>query len=365
MGPANPQALPKAQEEMTLTRGRGSDSRWADGELDRYIEDRGPILGFQSQALFREAVTKFPRKAAGMTLGGFRQHALHIKASKFYIPSRETPLVTEQVLRVPWKTALVTGDYQIPYHDEEFTKFAFKLGAAWNVEGHVVNADFYDMASISKFPQQMYGERVQLGEEFEVGKDILNQSRHLHRNVAYSTGNHEWRLLVRTLHGELDSESARQLLAGEGVLWTPLSYLWLGYDNEPVRITHPRAQSVIAGTVGADISRNHDCHVIVAHDHLLCQRRSHSGRWTVTHAGMMANPSKLMYAVTADDRRPRMNQGFVIVHPDSKTGQPRIRLIDAKNCDQELELWIAERRGEHNNGMEKRRKTVRPKPKRS
>jgi hypothetical protein len=259
------------------------------------------------------------------------------------IMSLDTPSSDEMELTLPWKTVLVTSDYQIPYHDDEFIRFAFDLGKAWNVDGHVFNADVFDMASIGKFPAQLFGERVQLGEELKIGRSIIRESKRLHRNVTFNTGNHEWRLFVKLLHGELDTDQIREILVGEGVQYTPLSYLWLGYKDEPVRVSHPKSQSVIVGTVGADISRNHDCHVIVAHDHLVCQRRSHSGRWTVTHSGMMAKPEKLMYAVTADDRRPRMNQGFVIVHPDSKTGKPRIRLIDAKNCDHELEFWIAKK----------------------
>jgi hypothetical protein len=354
MGTANPQALSEAQEEVVA----GKPTTYSDPKINEFIRKHGPMLGFQSQALYRAALAEFPN--LNVTLMAFRQHALNIKISRITIPDADTPVVEDFTLKVPWKTVLVTADYQIPNHDEQFIKFAFELGHAWGVEGHVINADLFDMGTISKFPQQILGERVPLGEEFKLGKQIIELSQELHHKVAFNTGNHEWRLIRKMLNAELDATQVRDLLANKETLYTPLSYIWLGYDEEPVRITHPKSQSVIAGAVGADIARNFDCHVIVAHDHLVAQRRSHSGRWTVTHSGMMANPSKLMYAITADDRRPRMNQGFVIVHPDHKTGQPRIRLIDAKNCDQELEMWIAERKGAHNNGMEKRRKNLRP-----
>jgi hypothetical protein len=320
----------------------GRSTVWTKPEVAQFIRQQGPLVGFESKALYEIIRARFK---VDCSFSSYKNYAGALKrGGGFSIPAADTPDVSEMVLQLPWKTALVTGDYQIPYHDEEFTRFAFELGQAWHVEGHVFNADVFDMATMSKFHQQIFGERVQLGEELKMGRHILQESKRLHHQVALNTGNHEWRLLVRLLHGELDTDQAREILAGEGVQYTPLSYLWLGYDKDhAVRVTHPRSQSVIAGAVGADIARNHDCHVIVAHDHLLAQRRSHSGRWTVTHAGMMANPGKLMYAVTADDRRPRMNQGFTIVHPDSKSGQPRIRLIDARNVDRELEFWTAKR----------------------
>lgn len=336
----------------------GRSKVWNNPEVAQFIREQGPVLGFESEKLYRAAASRFPM-VRKKSVSSFLNHARYVKGGGLLsIPIADVPDVNERVLTVPWKTVLVTGDYQIPYHDEEFIKFAFELGAAWNAEGHVFNADVYDMATISKFPQQIFGERVQLGQELKIGREIVQQSLKLHRNVAFNTGNHEWRLLVKLLHGELDADQIREILVGDAkILYTPLSYLWLGYnENDAVRITHPRSQSVIAGTVGADISRNHDCHVVVAHDHLLCNRRSHSGRWTVVHAGMMATPGKLMYAVTADDRRPRMNQGFVIVHPDSKTGQPRIRLIDARNVDREREFWLAKYRGEKD-GLDQKGKT--------
>jgi hypothetical protein len=323
----------------------GKSFVWTDPELAKFVRLTAPTTGWQSKALHRAVIGKFG-EAKGRSLGAFLAYAraLH-DGGGWSVPVADVPDVNELVLTLPWKTALVTGDYQIPYHDEELVKFAFDLGVAWGVEGHVFNADVFDMATMSKFPQQIYGERIQLGEELKIGRDIIKESKRLHRNVAFNTGNHEWRLFTKLLHGELDTDQVREILVGEGVQYTPLSYLWLGYKDEPVRVTHPRSQSVIVGTVGADIARNHDCHVIVAHDHVLAQRRSHSGRWTVVHAGMMASPGKLMYAVTADDRRPRMNQGFVIVHPDSETGKPRLHLIDPKNCDREREFWLAKYKG--------------------
>jgi hypothetical protein len=324
--------------------------RWTDPRHEAFVLENGPVVGWQSAALYNLFVKEFkadfgeegpPTRSALLDFARRIQGGGHVVVPTSF---SDPPDADEIILRVPWKTVLVTGDYQVPHHDEDWVRFAFELGQAWGVEGHVINADLYDFATISVFPQWLPGERVSLGEELKAGKAIIQESMRIHGKVALNTGNHEWRLLVRLLHGELDPDQSREMLAGEGVLFTPLSYLWLGYDAaDAVRITHPKSQSVIAGAVGADIARNHDCHVIVAHDHLLCQRRSHSGRWTVTHAGMMAKASRLLYASIADDRRPRMNQGFCIVHPDGETGQPRVRLIDARNTDREMEMWLGRR----------------------
>ncbi len=315
----------------------GRKTVWTDPLIDVFINQYGPLLGWQSDAMVRALRAEF---GLTQTDEGIRQHALEVKRGNG-LPTPPVNDIPEMEMRLPWKTVLVTADYQIPYHDVELVEKAFALGLAWRVEGHVINADFYDMATMSKFNPTMFGERIPLGEEIEYGKEILRKAMSDHGQVALLTGNHEWRILQRTLHSELKPEQARDLLALEGVFYTPLSYAWLGYDDEPVRLTHPKSQSVIAGAVGADIARNHDCHVVVAHDHVLAQRRSHSGRWTVTHSGMMAKPGRLGYAMAADDRRPRMNQGFVIIHPDIATGQPRIRLIDARNTDWDLEFWTA------------------------
>lgn len=325
----------------------GKRTVWADPQYDAFIVNTAKEFGWQSKEAYQAFIGRFPEKDITHKAFMNRAHQLKMEYERLqsvHIPEAATPDVNELIMQLPWKTVLITSDYQIPYHDEVLIKKAFELGAAYNVEGHVLNADFFDVAALSKFPQQIFGERVQLGEELQLGRAIIKESQKLHRQVALLTGNHEWRVLKRLLQGQLTAEQTRDFLAGNDVLYTPLSYAWLGYDEDnAVRITHPRSQSVIAGAVGADISRNHDCHVIVAHDHLIAQRRSHSGRWSVTHSGMMAKPGKLMYATTADDRRPRMNQGFVIVHPSSE-GRPVIRLIDPKNCDWEAEFWLAARK---------------------
>ena len=290
-------------------------------------------------AAFKEA---FPFTPTLAQFSGFAARVLR----GYSVPPSPVSSLDELALHIPWRTFLVISDLQCPYHDAELLERVISLAEAWDVEGVIDNGDHFDFATVSKFSPSVYGDRVPLGEELRVGGDILDVLIKRLKRLVLVPGNHDLRLVLRLLEGQLAPDQAQRLLsANENLVFTQLSWLWAdGFANdERIRITHPGAASVVAGTVGADISRNYDCHVIVAHDHLLCQRRSHSGRWTVTHSGILADRTRLGYSFAIDNRRPLMNQGAVLVHPD-REGRPIIQLLDAMNTDWELEHHIAAHR---------------------
>lgn len=299
--------------------------------------------GAHSRAAWLRFVESFP--TLRVSFSQYHQFARRIRDDgHVVVPQSPIPSLEEHVHHLDWRTFLVVSDFQCPYHDAELVQRSLDLARAWGVEGVVANGDVWDMASISKFSPSLHGERVSVSDELRLGQAILRAYAAV-APVLLIPGNHEWRLTLKLLGADLDDDQQRDLLAAnERVMFTPLSFaICDAYPGEPIRISHPKAASVIAGTVGADIARNHDSHVIVAHDHLLAQRRSHNGRWSVTHTGMMASRERLGYAFTADNRRPLSNQGFAIVHP-SPEGRPVIRLIDPMNCDWELEAWLPKRR---------------------
>jgi len=299
-----------------------------------------------SRELLEAFRNEFPD--ASTTQHRFRMWVVYIRdGGHAQTPPSPVGSLTDLIVRLPWRTFIVTADHQIPYHDPVFMDRVLSLGEAWNVEGHVLNGDLWDMATISKFVPQIYGERVPLGEELQIGGDFIDAVIRRHGQALFVMGNHDQRLTVKLLEGQLTPEQARRLLSSnERLRFTQLRFCIMdGYPDDPIRITHPNTTSVIAGAVGADLARNHAAHVIVAHDHLVCQRRSHNGRWTVTHSGMCADPTKLAYAFAVDNRRPLMNQGAVVVHPNAE-GKPVFRLLDPKNIDWDLELHLA-RKGRH------------------
>ena len=311
----------------------GKSYRWTDPRYETFVREHGPLLGFGSYALHDAFKAEFGAAAAPNPLA-FIQWAQRVKHGAHIVPSSSRRILTEDVLRVTCKAALITSDWQVPFHDAAWAEFAFEIGKGFGCDLHVINGDFLDMHAIAKFDPQVHDDSGSIEEELTYAEEILSASCQAFGTTVMDLGNHEWRLYRALLHAQIGPARLLKLMgASERVQLTEFSYVII---NERIRCTHPRNFSKIPTRVGAELAAKHHMDVIAAHGHLIGQRRDISGRYTVIDSGGMFDPRRLDYINTVDSITPLVNQGFVIL-----TAGGELMLFDPLNCDREFWLHLA------------------------
>lgn len=311
----------------------GHSTAWTDPRFEAFIRQYGPEMGFHSQALWREFNKEFGEERS---LISFQNFSKRIQGGGHVIPPSGQRIFTEEILRLKCKAALITSDWQIPFQDAEWAEFAFKVGKGFGCDLHVINGDFLDATAVSKYDPQTYNEGHPLEEEFRVAEEVLFASCHAIGSTVLDLGNHEWRIFRSLLKVQITSDRMLRLMSDEDrVRITELSQIILNEapDYPGVRCTHPKSYSRIAARVGVALASKHHQHMVVGHDHAVGQARDVSGRYTVIHSGLMADPRRLAYANTADTTAPMMSNGFVVL--DHRT----LYLFDKANVDQDFWLW--------------------------
>ena len=188
----------------------------------------------------------------------------------------------------------------------------------------------------AKFDPELHANTPLIETELETAEAILAEGVKRFGHVSLCLGNHEWRLWRRVLQAAILPERFLRLMTvGDNVTLSQFSYINLDAGGHKVRCTHPKNYSQVAGRVGARLAEKFHSEFLVAHDHRTAQVRDASGRFTVTHLGMMADPNRLPYINSVDSINPMMSRGFGIVTP----GQTY--LMDYGNIDREAWLDFA------------------------
>lgn len=315
----------------------GKSTVWTDPRYETFIRLHAPNLGIGSPLLsafraeFGEAAAPdahtFKLFARRIHEGG------HIVPAKAKLPLSSKRILTDDIMRVSCRAALITSDWQIPFHDAAWADFAFEIARGFDVDLHVINGDFMDFHSIAKFDPQLHDDADSIAEELDYCEQILAESSLAFGTTVMDLGNHEWRLYRALLRAQIGPARLLKLMgASERVQLTEFSYVIV---NERLRCTHPRNFSRIPTRVASDLAAKHHQDVVGAHGHLIGYRRDISGRFTVIDSGGMFDPRRLDYINSVDSTIPLVNQGFVIL-----TAGGELMLFDAQNCDREWWRWV-------------------------
>lgn len=207
----------------------GKSNVWTDPRYEVFVRENGPNLGWGSQALHLAFQDEFGKDAAP-SRHAFRMFAQrirdggHIVLPKPALPLSSKRILTEDVLRVTCKAALITSDWQIPFHDAPWADFAFEVAKGFGVDLHVINGDFLDMHSIAKFDPQLHDSVDSIAEELDYAEEILAQSSRAFGTTVMDLGNHEWRLYRALLHAQIGPSRLLKLMgASERVQLTEFS----------------------------------------------------------------------------------------------------------------------------------------------
>lgn len=98
------------------------------------------------------------------------------------------------------KKLVAAGDFHIPYHDPVLLGLFYEFLNNFKPDILVINGDFLDCFSISKF-DKIPNRGLSLKNEISLGKDILQRFRNILPNaeIYYIEGNHEFRLRKITI----------------------------------------------------------------------------------------------------------------------------------------------------------------------
>lgn len=311
----------------------GKSTVWTNPRYESFVREHGPALGWSSRAHWQAFRDEFGAAAAS-SFSAFRYFSVRIRDGGHVVPVSSARILTEDVLRTKCTAALITSDWQIPFHDAEWARFAFAVGQGFGCDLHVINGDFLDMHAIAKFDPQVHDDTRSVEEELAYAEEILSASCKAFGTTVMDLGNHEWRLYRALLRAQVGPARLLKLMgAADRVQLTEFSYVII---NERIRCTHPRNFSKIPTRVGAELAAKHHMDLVAAHGHLIGSRRDISGRYTVIDSGGMFDPRRLDYINTVDSITPLVNQGFVIL-----TAGGELMLFDALNCDREWWLHLA------------------------
>jgi len=312
----------------------GKSTVWTDPRYEYFVRQHAPEVG-RGVELFKLFSAEFGPVGAG-GFYAFKEFAKRIMTGGHVVPSSDARILTEDVLRVTCKAALITSDWQIPFHDAEWAEFAFEIGKAFGCDLHVINGDFLDFHSIAKFDPQIHDSVDSVESELDYAERILTESCKAFGTTVMDLGNHEWRLYRAMLHAQVGPQRLLKLMGqADRVQLTEFSYVII---NERVRCTHPRNFSKIPTRVAADLAAKHHMDVVAAHGHLIGTRRDISGKFTVIDSGGMFDGRRLDYINTVDSINPLVNQGFVLYT------EGQLHLFDARNCDRDFWRWAAKRK---------------------
>ena len=309
---------------------------WTDPRWEEFVMKYGPLLGWQSQAHWEAFRDEFGHQTPAESFNAFKFFSVRMRDGSHIMPPSGQRDLTLEVLNVKCHSALVCSDWHIDYHDAAWARFAFEIGSAFGCDELIIPGDFLDVAMFAKFDPELHGVTPILETELGTAEAILAEGVKRFSHVSLALGNHEWRLWRRVLQSSILPERFLRLMTvGDNVTLTEFSYINLNAGGHLVRCTHPKNYSQVSGRVGARLAEKYHAEFIVAHDHRLAQIRDASGKFTVTHIGMMADPARLPYINSVDSVNPQMGRGFAIVTP----GQTY--LFDHGNTDREHWLHLA------------------------
>jgi hypothetical protein len=316
----------------------GKSTVWTDPRWEDWVRKFGPVLGWTSQAFLAAFRAEFGPNTPAENGVAFQFFAKRIRDGGHVMPTSGQRDLTQEVLNVKCRSALVCSDWHIDYHDAEWARFAFEIGQAFGCDELIIPGDFLDVAMFAKFDPELHGVVPLLENELGTAEAILAEGVKRFSHVSLALGNHEWRLWRRVLQSSiLPDRFLRLMTVGDNVTLTEFSYINLDAGGHLVRCTHPKNYSQVSGRVGARLAEKYHAEFIVAHDHRLAQIRDASGKFTVTHIGMMADPARLPYINSVDSVNPQMGRGFAVVTP----GQTY--LFDHGNTDRDHWLHLAKK----------------------
>jgi len=206
---------------------------------------------------------------------------------------------------------VVIGDLELPYADYDLVNKMFMVAETLARPRYLVIAgDMFHMDAFSMWPKSHNGQ-ASFDQELKAAQAIIKRAAEVFDEIHILTGNHERRLLYRTL-GELYPEHLALMLGADSLYFYIHSWCTLETKNGPWRITHQKEYAKASQTIGVTLAHKYQINVITHHRHRASVGFDTSGNFIVIDNGCMADENKCQYRGLLDTTYPIWNKGFVV-----------------------------------------------------
>lgn len=224
-------------------------------------------------------------------------------------------------LRLSSDSALILGDLHCPHHHALMLQRAI-----WTCKAHhpavdtaVIIGDFYDFASLSRFPKTERHETAE-GTVTNYARPVLRAIASHFKRLVLLPGNHCWRF-AKALGEPFSFKSLVEWTIGREpldceIVTTELDYVYIGREW---MAGHPRTFSGQGGKTPSDLADKYRCNMITGHNHAIGMATSKSGYLGID-CGHLTKPRLHGYYNSSLTKYPRWQSGYVILD----NGKPHI-----------------------------------------
>lgn len=226
-------------------------------------------------------------------------------------------------LGAPWELTgdwMICGDPHVPCTDYDLAIRMCRVAEAELPEPRklLVAGDFWNFDSWSRYPAVVAPPTWK--QEREAARALIRSWRETFAEIAFISGNHDWRRIVAANAVE-DAEDLLDLLKSDGIRWSIYKYCTIASGNGVKwRVTHPRSYSQVPMSIEEKLAMKHNVNVIGFHGHRVGITMDRYGQHWIVSGGCLVDPAKLSYVTLDDTTSASMARGFVLL----KNGIPHL-----------------------------------------
>lgn len=210
------------------------------------------------------------------------------------------------------------SDVHVPFYNKTLLEYILRLGKKFKIHYLVINGDFLNLDSFSRFATGFKGED-NTEKEFTTADQYLAKCLQVFNRVIITQGNHEERLFknllgqvrhsrfFRMFNTEITAElnDKKRRVSVSGYTYCIVNNTWL--------VGHPESYSDRGGQTPADLADKYNYNVICGHNHQFGVQMSKNGKYIGIDQGMGADELKIEYVNRYLAKNRKWQNGFTMV----------------------------------------------------
>jgi hypothetical protein len=264
-----------------------------------------------------------------------------MKVSEYVMESTRPKLTDALVVN---ESCLILPDVEIPYQHAKFINKCVSLAKTWNIHHLILAGDALHWAAFSFF----FGENKDADKEISEAEEPLMQLIQSFDSTTWFSGNHDIRP-QRMMDTVVSNEKMMRLVVSpefalefsQRVKVSDYFHCTVGNikDDNRWQIEHPKAGTVIPANAAKLLAGKYNCHVAMAHNHLVGLQQTQDGRHFGVEIGCCVDPERLDYVQKRHTTRPMMKNGALILRKVGEQFLPTLLSPEWTDWDLEEMRW--------------------------